>query len=139
MSICGTQVFDDMAGTDSTGRHIYLNGPFTYSIKWNNTLNRWEIAQVSGPVLYSNTFASAPDPPCLTSGTWQMVNTVCGILTNITGDCNLTDAQNHTQTVTAIQYYFDTDPGVGVTGNGGILSVTPTVTTTKRFLFPFLP
>ncbi|MFN0217052.1 MAG: LamG-like jellyroll fold domain-containing protein [Saprospiraceae bacterium] len=27
--------------------------------------------------------------------------------------------------IVAIQYYFDTDPGVGVAGNGGIIAVTP--------------
>src|SRR5690242_17139426 len=38
----------------------------------------------------------------------------------------MASAQNYTQTVKAIQYYFDTDPGVGLTGNGAILSITPT-------------
>lgn len=35
-------------------------------------------------------------------------------------------AQNHTQLVTAYQYYFDTDPGIGVAGNGAIVPITPT-------------
>ncbi|MBL0137742.1 MAG: hypothetical protein IPP86_04330 [Bacteroidetes bacterium] len=33
-------------------------------------------------------------------------------------------AQNSTQ-ITAVQYYFNTDPGVGVAGNGSILNVGP--------------
>lgn len=35
-------------------------------------------------------------------------------------------AQNHTQLVAAYQYYFDTDPGVGIAGNGAIVPITPT-------------
>ncbi len=35
-------------------------------------------------------------------------------------------AQNHTQLVTAYQYYFDTDPGVGMAGNGAVVAITPT-------------
>ncbi|MBL7765535.1 MAG: fibronectin type III domain-containing protein [Chitinophagaceae bacterium] len=35
-------------------------------------------------------------------------------------------SQNHTQLVTAIQYYYDTDPGLGVAGNGNVVNVTPT-------------
>lgn len=34
-------------------------------------------------------------------------------------------AQNYTQQVTAIQYYFNADPGTGVAGNGAIVPVTP--------------
>ncbi len=29
------------------------------------------------------------------------------------------------QSITHIQYYYNTDPGVGVTGNGGIISISP--------------
>ena len=38
---------------------------------------------------------------------------------------NLTIAQNYTQQVTAFQYYFNFDPGPGISGNGGIIPVTP--------------
>lgn len=42
----------------------------------------------------------------------------------LTGLCHYhSAAQNN---VAAIQYYFNTDPGVGNTGNGGIIAITPT-------------
>ena len=43
-----------------------------------------------------------------------------------------------TQQVSAIQYFYNTDPGVGVAGNGGVLSVTPTadLTQTLALLLP---
>ena len=37
----------------------------------------------------------------------------------------LTNGQSPSQQVTAYQYYFDNDPGVGVVGNGGIINITP--------------
>ena len=39
------------------------------------------------------------------------------------------------QTVTAIQYYYDTDPGLGVAGNGAIVAVTPAASITQSFAF----
>ena len=42
-------------------------------------------------------------------------------------------AQNHTQQITAIQYYFDTDPGVGEIGNGAIVPVTPGASINQTF------
>ncbi len=39
--------------------------------------------------------------------------------------CSIAAAQNRTQQITALQYYFNTDPGAGVTGNGAVISVTP--------------
>lgn len=36
------------------------------------------------------------------------------------------NAQSPTQLVTAIQYFFDTDPGFGIPGNGAVLPITPT-------------
>jgi hypothetical protein len=42
-------------------------------------------------------------------------------------------AQSPTQQVTAIQYYFNTDPGVGITGNGAIVPVTPTSNLNQAF------
>jgi hypothetical protein len=35
-------------------------------------------------------------------------------------------AQTPTQQVAAIQYYYDTDPGVGIAGNGAVIQFTPT-------------
>lgn len=42
-------------------------------------------------------------------------------------------SQSNTQQVTAIQYFFDTDPGVGVPGNGGIISVAPASSIDQSF------
>ncbi|MEP6795288.1 MAG: CARDB domain-containing protein, partial [Saprospiraceae bacterium] len=49
------------------------------------------------------------------------------------GVINSVTAQNHTQQVTAIQYYFNTDPGVGVAGNGAIVPITPTADLNQSF------
>lgn len=38
-----------------------------------------------------------------------------------------------TQQVTTIQYYFNTDPGVGVSGNGAIIAVVPTSDLNQTF------
>jgi subtilase family serine protease len=40
-----------------------------------------------------------------------------------------------TQQVTALQYYYDTDPGTGIAGNGAILPVTPTGNLDQTFVF----
>lgn len=50
-------------------------------------------------------------------------------------------AQDYTQEVTAIQYYFNTDPGTGTAGNGGIIPVTPAATVNEVFnlSLPSLP
>ena len=40
-----------------------------------------------------------------------------------------------TQQVTAIQYYYNTDPGVGIVGNGGIINVTPAGDVSQSFTF----
>ena len=42
-------------------------------------------------------------------------------------------AQNQTQQVTAIQYFYNNDPGVGVAGNGAIVSVTPSASISQLF------
>jgi len=42
-------------------------------------------------------------------------------------------SQPPTEQVTAIQYYFNTDPGVGVDGNGGIITVTPDADINETF------
>jgi hypothetical protein len=39
------------------------------------------------------------------------------------------------QQVTAIQYYYDTDPGVGNLGNGAVVAVTPSATLDQVFSF----
>src|SRR5438045_1699703 len=39
------------------------------------------------------------------------------------------------QQVTAVQYFFDTDPGTGIQGNGGIVAVTPTSNLNQLFNF----
>lgn len=41
--------------------------------------------------------------------------------------------------VTAIQYYFDTDPGVNVAGNGAIISVTPGTSISETFAVSLPP
>ena len=48
-------------------------------------------------------------------------------------------AQNHTQQVTAFQYFFNTDPGVGVAGNGAIISVAPSASINQSFSFTVPP
>jgi len=40
-----------------------------------------------------------------------------------------------TQQLTALQYYYDTDPGTGIPGNGAILPVTPTGNLDQTFVF----
>ncbi|MEO8086329.1 MAG: HYR domain-containing protein, partial [Bacteroidota bacterium] len=44
-------------------------------------------------------------------------------------------AQNTAQ-VTAIQYYFNTDPGVGIAGNGAIVPVSPIGSINQTFIIP---
>lgn len=48
------------------------------------------------------------------------------ILCLLLGAATNTQAQNQTQLVTAVQYFFDTDPGLGQNGNGAVLNITPT-------------
>ena len=42
-------------------------------------------------------------------------------------------AQSPSQQITALQYYFDTDPGAGVPGNGAIIQVTPAETVSQTY------
>ena len=39
---------------------------------------------------------------------------------------NFVYAQSPTQQVTAVQYFYNTDPGVGISGNGGVIQFAPT-------------
>ncbi|HJW29956.1 MAG TPA: putative metal-binding motif-containing protein, partial [Saprospiraceae bacterium] len=48
-------------------------------------------------------------------------------------------AQNYTQQVTAIQYFYNTDPGVGVAGNGAIISISPASSINQAFAFTVPP
>jgi hypothetical protein len=53
---------------------------------------------------------------------------------NMSGKWSITERRlfiiqeaTNTEEITAYQYYFDTDPGVGVAGNGAVVPVTPSV------------
>jgi hypothetical protein len=50
------------------------------------------------------------------SGQWSLTERRLFIIQTVTG----------TENITAYQYFFDTDPGVGVSGNGALVAVTPT-------------
>lgn len=89
-----TDMFDDQnfvfskTGTDSYGRNIYVTTPVDgqdcsglgsceFKIQWNNSSSRWEFladegnGTFSAPILiFSNSSASAPNPPDLSLGVW---------------------------------------------------------------------
>ncbi|MCG8328748.1 MAG: HYR domain-containing protein [Chitinophagales bacterium] len=80
---CGFNQTLSLFGTDATGRNEYRAQidpgppPEFQIVKWNTSLNRWEIYvdNFSGNpgtfVLYGyNTFASTPNPPDNSTGTW---------------------------------------------------------------------
>ena len=68
LSVCGSNTFN-MTGVDITGRNMYVDAG-SFVVRWNSSLTRWEIVQLPSTVWYYNTFASLPDPPCATTGTW---------------------------------------------------------------------
>jgi subtilase family serine protease len=50
--------------------------------------------------------------------------------------CTIACFAQVTQQVTALQYFYDTDPGVGVAGNGAVMAVTPTADLDQTYSFP---
>src|SRR6188768_550763 len=50
--------------------------------------------------------------------------------------CTIVCFAQVTQQVTALQYFYDTDPGVGVAGNGAVISVAPTGDLDQAYSFP---
>ncbi|MCC7233324.1 MAG: hypothetical protein IT242_10290, partial [Bacteroidia bacterium] len=86
-SVCGSHDFT-FSFLDGTGRN-FLGGVFD-ALFWDAGTNEWQWTDysTSPPVLlYTNSFASAPNPPCFNTGTWVQVNNLCGTITGITGDC----------------------------------------------------
>lgn len=100
-------LFDDQnfifnkTGTDASGRNIYVTTPIDpaqdcsglgtceFMFQWNSTTNKWEFLADTGNgdfvnpyLIYSNSSASAPNPPDLTLGTWEentaVTNSECG-------------------------------------------------------------
>jgi hypothetical protein len=89
LSSCGTVLFHTV-GVDATGRNIFNDGAGSSAIKWNTVSSRWEIVVLPSTVWNANTFASSPNPPCASTGTWQTIGPGCGNVTNITGSCQTT-------------------------------------------------
>lgn len=87
-SLCGTRQFT-FSFIDGTGRNFM--GGITDAIYWNASANQWEWTDygTTPPItFYTNSFASSPNPPCLNSGTWVQTDNGCGILTDISGNCD---------------------------------------------------
>jgi hypothetical protein len=89
LSGCGANTFN-VIGVDGTGRNIYQDGAAFANIQWNSTSSQWEIVILPSTVWFSNTFASTPNPPCASTGTWVTVASTCGNITTITGNCQTT-------------------------------------------------
>lgn len=90
MRTCGTTSFH-VTGTDATGRNIYEDGIAFSGIHWNTVSNIWEIVILPSQAWFSNSFASTPNPPCFTTGTWLNVDTSsCGTIISMSGDCQAT-------------------------------------------------
>ncbi len=57
----------------------------------------------------------------------KIISAVCIMLLS----CMVLMAQSPSQQITAWQYYFNTDPGQGIAGNGAIIPVTPAASVTQ--------
>ena len=89
LSICGPNTFT-VSGVDNTGRNIYTDANSFATIEWNDAASQWEINVVTPGLWFTNSFASSPNPPCLTTGTWITVDPQCGNVSGVSGDCQST-------------------------------------------------
>lgn len=87
---CPDQEFDPLFQSP-TGQNFYFNFNTQLVVRWNEGLQRWELA-LDGPD--SPTYAyselpTTPAPPCFSTGTWVNLTVNCP-LTNLTGACDNT-------------------------------------------------
>ena len=86
-----TWALNGTVGSHNTYLSILNNGVISCHVIWETGNSRWIVeadADMNGSfetLLYSNTFASVPNPPSLGTGTWVDEGSGCGPLVQFTG------------------------------------------------------